>query len=198
MTKTAFTLMVLLVAVPAGAGAQQRAHRFENAAPAGQAPAAAPFFHFERSGLSIAKWGTLALSGVVGAYGFSANNDAEDRYAALEQACAQDVVRCRDRLSDGRFADADLEQQYQDVVRLDRRARVALIAYTVVALAVIVAVGWRSWRQHQWGDAELPHDAASAGDRHRFLGFATLLLCGLGFVAVVYSALAIGLIGTCR
>jgi len=77
-------------------------------------------------------------------------------------------------------------------------ARVALIAYTVVALAVIVAVGWRSWRQHQWGDAELPHDAASAGDRHRFLGFATLLLCGLGFVAVVYSALAIGLIGTCR
>ena len=77
-------------------------------------------------------------------------------------------------------------------------ARVALVAYTVVALAVIVVVGWRSWRQHQWGDAELPHDAASAGDRHRFLGFATLLLCGLGFVAVVYSALAIGLIGTCR
>ena len=77
-------------------------------------------------------------------------------------------------------------------------ARVALVVYTVAALAVIVVVGWRSWRQHQWGDAELPHDAASAGDRHRFLGFATLLLCGLGFVAVVYSALAIGLIGTCR
>lgn len=77
-------------------------------------------------------------------------------------------------------------------------ARVALIAYTVVALGVIAAVGWRSWRQHRWGDAELPHDAASAGDRHRFLGFATLLLCGLSFVAVVYSALAIGLIGTCR
>lgn len=77
-------------------------------------------------------------------------------------------------------------------------ARVALVVYTVAALAVIVVVGWRSWRQHQWGDAELPHDAASAGDRHRFLGFAALLLCGLGFVAVVYSALAIGLIGTCR
>ena len=141
MTKTAFTLMILLVAVPAGAGAQQRAHRFENAAPAGQAPAAAPFFHFERSGLSIAKWGTLALSGVVGAYGFSANNDAEDRYAALEQSCAQDVVRCRDRLSDGRFADADLEQQYQDVVRLDRRARVALIASQVgIATSVVLFI----------------------------------------------------------
>ena len=77
-------------------------------------------------------------------------------------------------------------------------ARAALVAYTAVALAVIAGVGWRSWRQHQWGDAELPHDAPSAGDRHRFLGFATLLLCGLSFVAVVYSALAIGMIGTCR
>lgn len=77
-------------------------------------------------------------------------------------------------------------------------ARVALVAYTVVALAVIAGVGWRSWRQHQWGDAELPHDDASAGDRHRFLGFATLLLCGLSFVAVAYTALAIGLIATCR
>ena len=76
--------------------------------------------------------------------------------------------------------------------------RVALVAYTAVALAAIAAVGWHSWRQHQWGDAELPHDAPSAGDRHRFLGFATLLLCGLSFVAVVYSALAIALIGTCR
>lgn len=77
-------------------------------------------------------------------------------------------------------------------------ARAALFAYTVVALAVIAGVGLRSWRQHQWGDAELPHDAPSAGDRHRFLGFATLLLCGLSFVAVMYSALAIGMIGTCR
>lgn len=77
-------------------------------------------------------------------------------------------------------------------------ARVALVAYTVVALAVIAGIGWRSWRQHRWGDAELPHDAASADDRHRFLGFSTLLLCGLSFVAVVYSAFVIGLFGTCR
>lgn len=77
-------------------------------------------------------------------------------------------------------------------------ARIALAAYTVVALVAIAGFAWRSWRQHQWGDAELPHDAASAGDRHRFLGFATLLLCGLSFVAVVYVALAMSVIGTCR
>ena len=77
-------------------------------------------------------------------------------------------------------------------------ARVALAGYTVVALAVIAGFGWRGWRQHRQGDARLPHDAASAADRQRFLGFATLLLCGLGFVAVLYSALAIGVIGTCR
>ena len=77
-------------------------------------------------------------------------------------------------------------------------ARVALVAYTAVALVAIAALGWRSWRQHRWGEAELPHDAASAGDRHRFLGFATLLLCGLSFVAVGYMALAMAVIGTCR
>ena len=77
-------------------------------------------------------------------------------------------------------------------------ARMALAAYTVVALGAIAAIGWRSWRQHQWGEAELPHDAASAGDRHRFLGFATLLLCGLSFVAVAYMAIAMSVIGTCR
>ena len=77
-------------------------------------------------------------------------------------------------------------------------ARIALVAYTVVALVAIAALGWRSWRQHRWGEAELPHDAASAGDRHRFLGFATLLLCGLGFVAVLYSAMAIVFVGSCR
>ncbi|MGY1424274.1 hypothetical protein [Lysobacter sp. A289] len=77
-------------------------------------------------------------------------------------------------------------------------ARVALAAYTVVALVVIAGFGWRSWRQHQWGEAELPHDAASSGDRHRFLGFATLLLCGLSFVAVAYMAIAMSVIGTCR
>ena len=76
--------------------------------------------------------------------------------------------------------------------------RTALWSYTALALALIAWFGWRSLGQHRWGAEPLPHDAASDGDRHRFLGFATLLLCGLSFVAVLYSAMAIAFVGSCR
>ena len=76
--------------------------------------------------------------------------------------------------------------------------RIVLVGTTVVALLLIAWFGWRGLRQHRLGTATLPHDAPSAGDRHRFLGFATMLLCGLSFVAVLYSAFAIAIIGTCR
>lgn len=77
-------------------------------------------------------------------------------------------------------------------------ARTALWSYTALALLAIVLFGWRGLRGHQWGEATLPHDDDTPGDRHRFLGFATLLLCGLSFVAVVYVAMAVAVIGTCR
>ncbi|MDQ2702446.1 MAG: hypothetical protein M3Y70_06435 [Pseudomonadota bacterium] len=77
-------------------------------------------------------------------------------------------------------------------------ARVALWALTVLALAVIAWFGWRGLRAHRHGNARLPHDGPGAADRSRFLGFASLLLCGLSAVAVLYSALAIAIIGDCR
>lgn len=58
--------------------------------------------------------------------------------------------------------------------------RLLLWGYTGVALATIVLLGWRAWRRGQ------------------FLGFVAFLLCGLSFVAVLYSALAIAIVGTCR
>lgn len=76
--------------------------------------------------------------------------------------------------------------------------RMALGVVTVVALLLITWFGWRGLRKHRFGTATLPHDAPTAGDRHRFLGFATLLLCGLSFVAVLYSAFVIAIIGDCR
>ena len=76
--------------------------------------------------------------------------------------------------------------------------RVALWAYTAIALAVIAGYGWRNLQRHRQGGARRPHDGDTAGDRHRFLGFASLLLCGLSFVAVLYSALVIAVFGTCR
>jgi hypothetical protein len=76
--------------------------------------------------------------------------------------------------------------------------RTALWSYTAIALAMIALFGWRGLRQHRWGSGSLPHDDATAGDRHRFLGFADFLLCCLAFVAVLYSAMAIAFVGSCR
>jgi uncharacterized membrane protein YbhN (UPF0104 family) len=77
-------------------------------------------------------------------------------------------------------------------------AGVAIWIFTAAALAAIAIIGWLAWRRHRFGDGERPHDFDSPADRHRFLGFACLLLSGLSAVAVVYSALAVALIGSCR
>jgi len=76
-------------------------------------------------------------------------------------------------------------------------ARVAIAIYTVIALFITAVIAWRAWRQHRFGHASLPHDDDTPEDRHRFLGFATLLLSGLSFVAIVYVALAAVFIGDC-
>ena len=76
--------------------------------------------------------------------------------------------------------------------------RLVLAGFTGAALLTIAWLGWGGLRKHRFGSATLPHDAPSADDRHRFLGFATTLLCGLSFVAVLYSAFVILLIRTCR
>jgi hypothetical protein len=76
--------------------------------------------------------------------------------------------------------------------------RVAIVAYTAVALAAIGAIGWVGYRRHSFGHADLPHDDDTPEDRHRFLGFATLLLSALSAVAVVYAALVAAFFGSCH
>lgn len=70
---------------------------------------------------------------------------------------------------------------------------------TGLALLGITALGWNAY-QRWWhaGDPEPPHDAATVEDRRSFLGFAALLLCGLSFVATVYTAMAVWLAASCR
>lgn len=76
--------------------------------------------------------------------------------------------------------------------------RTAVAWYTGVALVGIAAVGWEGFRRHRYGTEATTHDLDSPEDRHRFLGFATLLLAGLSAVAVVYAALAATFFETCR
>lgn len=75
--------------------------------------------------------------------------------------------------------------------------QIAIALYTVVGLVGITLLGWRGWRRHSHADSTLPHDFDSPADRHRFLGFASLLLAGLSGVAVLYQALAAVFIGSC-
>jgi hypothetical protein len=76
--------------------------------------------------------------------------------------------------------------------------RIAIGVYTVVALAAIAFLFWHGWSRHRLGNAPLPHDADTPEDRHRFLGFTTMLLSGLSLVATVYVAMAAVFIETCQ
>jgi hypothetical protein len=64
----------------------------------------------------------------------------------------------------------------------------AIVAYTAIAAAGIVFIGWGGYRRHRFGGEEPPHDFDSPADRHRFLGFATFLLAGLSLVGTIFSA----------
>jgi hypothetical protein len=75
--------------------------------------------------------------------------------------------------------------------------RVAIAIYTVVALVGIGIIGWIGYRRHSLGSEIVPHDFDTRADRHRFLGFATLLLSALSAVATLYVALAAIFIGMC-
>jgi hypothetical protein len=84
--------------------------------------------------------------------------------------------------------------------------RTAIAWYTVLALVGIAFMGWEGLRRHRHpstalgasGTEATTHDLDSAEDRHRFVGFATLLLSGLSAVGVLYAALAAAYFETCR
>ena len=78
----------------------------------------------------------------------------------------------------------------QETLGLDFSAvRVGIAGVTLVALALIALSGWLAWRHWGFGADDPPHDDPSGHSRRLFQGFATLLLSGLSFVAVIYVAL---------
>jgi hypothetical protein len=68
--------------------------------------------------------------------------------------------------------------------------RGAIAWYTLIALGGIAVVGWSGFKDHRHGTEATTHDLDTAGDRRRFLGFATLLLAGLSALATTYAAFA--------
>jgi hypothetical protein len=67
--------------------------------------------------------------------------------------------------------------------------RAGIAFATVLALSTILLSGWLAWRQWGFGTGDPPHDDPTRLDRKLFQGFATLLLSGLSFIAVVMTAL---------
>ena len=67
-----------------------------------------------------------------------------------------------------------------------RSVTIAIAVYTAVALAAIALVGRYGYRRHRHGSETTTHDFDTPGDRHRFLGFAILLLSGLSAIATIY------------
>lgn len=73
----------------------------------------------------------------------------------------------------------------------------AVAIFTAVALLGIGFIGWAGYRRYAHGREDELHRDTEA-DRHRFLGFATLLMAGLSAVATIYVALAAVFFETCR
>jgi hypothetical protein len=76
--------------------------------------------------------------------------------------------------------------------------RLVIAAYTAVALIAIGINGWSGYRRHSLGSETVPHDADTPEDRHRFLGFATLLLSGLSAVATIFGGITAVFIRSCH
>jgi hypothetical protein len=79
-----------------------------------------------------------------------------------------------------------------------RDVRVAFAVFTAVALIGIGVTGWIGYRRQNYGSEDGSRDFDTPADRHRFLGFATLLLSGLSAVAVAFVAFAAWQMEDCR
>ncbi|MDX3924795.1 MAG: hypothetical protein QHC90_03175 [Shinella sp.] len=72
-----------------------------------------------------------------------------------------------------------------------------LAVITLLALAMIVVSAALAFRQWGFGTDDPPHDDPTRHDRTLFQGFATLLLSGLSFIAVVFAAAPLIFIAGC-
>ena len=78
------------------------------------------------------------------------------------------------------------------------RFPVAFVIGTFVALAIITASGAIAWVQTRGPGDDPPHEQGTDVDRLRFLAKSTLLLAGLSFVAVLFTAAPALMLTDCR
>jgi hypothetical protein len=94
-----------------------------------------------RTLVRVSKWLTLGAAAGAAAWGVTSNREADRRYEDLERMCVTDPERCRRRTTGGAFTDAQLEQEYQAILDLDDRAKLALAAAEIsVATSVVLFI----------------------------------------------------------
>lgn len=76
--------------------------------------------------------------------------------------------------------------------------RLAVGVYTLMAMAAILCNGWGGLRRFRINVGAGPSHADSPEDRHRFLGFATLLLAGMSALATIFVAIVALYFEDCR
>jgi len=69
---------------------------------------------------------------------------------------------------------------------------------TVAALLVILVAGYIAWIQQRTPGDDPPHEQGTRIDRLRFIATATLLLAGLSFVGVIFTATPVVFLTDCR
>ncbi|HUQ93817.1 MAG TPA: hypothetical protein VM120_19210 [Bryobacteraceae bacterium] len=75
--------------------------------------------------------------------------------------------------------------------------RAAIAVTALLAVAGIAFTGVAGWRKHTHEASPPPHHEDTPEDRHRFLGYATVLLSCLSAVGTIYVALACIFIRSC-
>ena len=94
-----------------------------------------------RTLVRVSKWLMLGAAAGGAAWGITSNREADRRYEDLERMCVADPERCRRRTTAGAFTDAQLEQEYQAILDLDDRAKLALAAAEIsVATSVVLFI----------------------------------------------------------
>lgn len=76
--------------------------------------------------------------------------------------------------------------------------RIAIAVATLVGLIIVVASGYVAWAQSLVEGDPPPHQESTDEDRLRFLAVATLLLAGLSFVAILFTAIPAMVFQDCR
>jgi hypothetical protein len=76
--------------------------------------------------------------------------------------------------------------------------RTMVTVATVLALVLVGISTYVAWAHTRIEGDPPPHQQSTDEDRARFLGMAKLLLCGLSFVAIVFTAIPAFLFEDCR